>query len=198
MKTMVLPGLLTRLTLFTFVSLFVLSCTAQSVWEASEVKGKTSVFKCFTVDDKLQITNKNYIDPKQHRSEYDINRLDFSYVSMVSYNAFIDAFKASFTASRITQLAKVNDFVSLIINVDEQGQILGIYFSLDKGTTILPEELEILEQKLLSKVKFVVIGKKVEELVFYRVPFSILFTEVQNGEIRSVRNSVNLKNKYKN
>ena len=194
----VLAGLLVRLTLLTTVSLFVLSCTAQSVWEASEVKGKVSVFKCFTVGDKFQITNSNYIDPKKYRSEYDINRLDFSYVSLASYDPFLDAFKESFSTSRITQLARVNDFVSLIINVDEQGQILGIYFSLDKRTTILPEELEILERELFSKVKFIVIGKKVEDLIFYRVPLSIFFTEVQSGEIRSVRNSVNLKTKYKN
>lgn len=45
-------GLLARLTLLTTVSLFVLSCTAQNAWEASEVKGKVSIFKCFTVGDK--------------------------------------------------------------------------------------------------------------------------------------------------
>lgn len=191
-----LAGLLARLTLVTAISLFALSCTAQSVWEASEVKGKTSVFKCFKVNDKLQITNSNYIDPRKSRSEYDINRLDFSYVSLISHDPFLEAFKESFTASRITQLATVNDFVYMIINVDEKGQILGIYFILDKGTTILPEELEILERELLSKVKFEVIGKKVEDLIFHRVPFLILFTEVQDGEIRSVRNLVNLKTRY--
>jgi hypothetical protein len=148
------------------------------------------------VDEYLHITNSNYIDPRKTRIQYDINKLDFSYVSLVSHDPFLEAFKEAFTASRITQLAAVNDFVSMIIHVDEKGQILGIYFILDKGTTILPEELEVLERELLSRVEFVVIGKKVEDFIFYSVHFWVNFTEVQDGELRMVRGSVKLKNRY--
>lgn len=191
-----LAGLLTGLTLVSAISLFSLSCTAQSIWETSEVKGRTSVFISEKDGKDIRVRNRNYVDPRETRSQYDINRLDFSYVSLISYDPFLESFKKSFTPNRITQLATTNDCIYIVFNIDEKGQILGIYFILDKGTTILPEELEILERELLSKVKFVVIGKKVEDLIFYRVPFWTRFTDVQNGEIRDVRNSVNLKTRY--
>ncbi|MGM0667636.1 MAG: hypothetical protein ACQETA_09970 [Bacteroidota bacterium] len=191
-----LSGLLVRFTIVTAISFFSLSCTGQSEWDSSEVKGRTSVFKCKKVGERLHITNSNYVDPMKTRTEYNRDKLDFSYISLVSHDPFLEAFKEAFTESRIKQLAAVNDFVSMIIGVDEKGQILGIYFSLDKGTTILPEELEVLERELLSRVKFVIIGKKVEDLIFHRVYLRVYFSEVQDGEIRMVRHSVNLKNRY--
>lgn len=191
-----LAGLLTRLSLVTAISLFALSCTGQSAWDTSEVKGRTTAFKCIQVDDKLNITSNNYGEPRNTRIQYDINKLDFSYVSLISHDPFLEACKESFTASRLTQLAAVNDFVSMIIHVDGKGQALSLSFMLNERTTILPEELEILERELLTRVRFVVIGKEVEDLIFHRVHLRVYFSEVQDGEIRSVRHSVNLKNEY--
>lgn len=191
-----LSGLLVRFTIVTAISFFSLSCTSQSVWDSSEVKGRNSVFNCKKVGERLHITNSKYIDPRKTRIQYDINKLDFSYVSLVSHDPFLEAFKEAFTESRIKQLAAVNDFVSMIIHADEKGQVLGIYFALDKETAILPEELEVLERELLSRIKFVIIGKKVEDLIFHSVFFRVNFTEVQDGELRMVRGSVKLKNRY--
>lgn len=174
----------------------VLSTKAQSVWDSSEVKGRTSVFKCKKVGKNLHITNSNYVDPMKTRTEYNWDELDFSGISLSSHDSFLEAFKEAFTASKIKQLAAVNDFVYMIICTDEKGQVLGIYFMLDKETTILPEELEVLERELLSSIKFEVIGKQVEDLFFYRVSWWVFFSEVQEGEIRMVRHSVNLKTKY--
>ena len=130
------------------------------------------------------------------RTEYNWDGLDYSYVSMISQDPFLEAFKESFTDSRLTQLAKTNDYILIIFNVDEKGQILGVHYGLPEGTSILLEEMEILERELLSRVEFVVIGKKVEDLIFYRALLKVDFSEIQDGEIRSVRNSVNLKNRY--
>lgn len=188
--------LLAKLNLVAVICLFALSCAAQSVWEASEVKAGKTVFMCAKHGERYSIKNSNYVDPRETRSQYDINRLDFSYVSLISHDPFLEAFKEAFTASRITQLAQSNDVVDIFFNVDEKGQILGVSFSLHEETTILPEELAILEQELLSRVQFVVIGKKVEDLIFHSAPFRVYFSEVQNGEIRQVRNSVNLKSRY--
>lgn len=183
-----------KLSLVAVMSLFALSATAQRAWEASEVKGRTSVFICETRGNYLLITNSNYIDPRKTRIEYNFDVLGYSYVRIISHDPFLEAFKESFRADRITQLATVNDFVSLIFEVDEKGQVLGISFSLDKGSAILPEELEMLEQELLSRVKFGVIGKKVEGMFFHSLHLRVYFTEVQDGELRMVRTSVNLKN----
>lgn len=193
-----LAGLLARLTLVTAISLLSLSCKAQNVWEASEVKTEKTVFICEDYGSRIFIRNSNYVDPMKNRIEYNSDALGFSYVSIASYDSFLEAFKESFNDSRLTLLAKTNDYILIIFNVDEKGQILGVRFGLGKGTTILPEEMEMLEQELLSSVKFVVVGKKVDDFVFHRVHLRVYFTEVQDGEIRMVRNSVNLKNSYQN
>ena len=191
-----LERLLARLSLVAAISLFSLSCTAQSVWEASEVKARESVFSSEKHDKYFSIRNSNYIDPMKTRKQYDINRFDFSYVSLVSHDSFLEAFKKSFTNKKLTKLSETGENVDIVFNADERGQILGIRFRLLEGTTILPEELEKLEQELLSRVKFIVIGEKVEDLIFHRVHFRVNFSEVQDGEIRSVRNSENLKTRY--
>lgn len=191
-----LAGWQTWFIFLTAISFFSISCASQCEWDSSEVKGRTSVFKCNKVGDNLHITNSNYVDPMKTRTEYNWDELDFSYISLSSHDSFLEAFKEAFTKSRIKQLAAENDFVSMIIGADVKGQVLGIYFILDKETTILPEELESLERELLSRVKFVVIGKKIEDTFFYRVHLRVYFSEVQDGEIRMVRHSVNLKNRY--
>jgi hypothetical protein len=187
-------GLPARLSLFSAICLLALSCAAQSVWEASEVKAGESFFFIDRIGDHFSVRNSNYIEPMNTRVQYNWDALEFSYVSMISHDPFLEAFKASFTAGRLNQLATLKDNVTIIFDVDENGQILGVHFLIPKETTILPEELEMLERELLSRVKFVVIGKKLEGMFFHRVSLLVFFSEVLNGEIRTVRYSVNLKN----
>lgn len=190
-----LAGLPAKLSLFfTAICLLSLSGAAQSVWEASEVKAGESVFFIDKIGKHLSVRNSNYIEPMNTRDQYNWDALEFSYVSMISHDSFLEAFKKSFTAGRLKQLVTIKDYVTVIFDVDEKGQILGVHFLLLKETTILPEELEMLERELLSRVKFVVIGKKLEGMIFHRVSLLVFFSEVLNGEIRSVRYSVNLKN----
>jgi hypothetical protein len=189
-------GLPAKLSLFSAIYLLALSCAAQSVWEVSEVKAGESVFFVYKNGKHLSVWDSNYIDPMGTRIEYNWDALEYSYVSMISHDPFLEAFKESFTAGRLKQLATLKDYVTITFDVDEKGQILGVRFGLYEGTTIQPEELEMLERELLSRVKFVVIGKKLEGMFFYRVSLRVFFSEVLNGEIRHVRTSVNLKNSY--
>lgn len=189
-----LAGLPARLSLFSAICLLVLSCAAQNVWETSEVKAGASVFFVEKSGKHFSVRNSNYIDPMKTRIEYNWDALEYSYVSMISHDPFLEAFKQSFTAGRLKQLATLKDYVTIRLSVDEKGQILGVRFGLFEGTTIQPEELEMLERELLSRVKFVVIGKKLEGMIFYYVSLRVYFSEVLNGEIRPVRYSVNLKN----
>ena len=185
-----------KLSLFAAICLFALSGAAQSVWEESEVKAGESVFFTNKIGKHLSVRNSNYSEPMNTRDQYNWDALEFSYVSMISHDPFLEAFKESFAAGRIKQLATLKDYVTVIFDVDEKGQILGVHFLLLKETTILPEELEMLERELLSRVRFVVIGKKLEGMFFHRVSLWVFFSEVLNGEIRPVRYSVNLKNSY--
>ncbi len=188
--------LLFSLSIAAAMGLCALSCPAQSLWEASEVKAEKLVFYVDKVGSHFFIRNSNYIDPTKTRMQYNYTWFEFSYVSLISHDAFLEVFKESFTAGRLTQLATTSDPISITINVDEKGQIFGVNFLLHEETTIMPEELEKLEQELLSRARFVVIGKKLEDHIFHRVTLRIFFSEVLDGEIRDVRYSVNLKTTY--
>ncbi|HNZ69781.1 MAG TPA: hypothetical protein PLC29_10300 [Prolixibacteraceae bacterium] len=191
-----LSGLPAKLSLFATIFLLALSGSTQSVWEVSEVKAGETVFFVDKIGTHLSVRNSNYIEPMNTRDQYNWDALEFSYVSMISHDPFLEAFKQSFTAGRLKQLATLKDNVTVIFDVDEKGQILGVHFLLLKETTILPEELEMLEREMLSRVKFVVIGKKLEGMFFHRVSIWVFFSEVLNVEIRPFRYSVNLKNSY--
>ena len=191
-----LAGLLARLSLVTAISLFSLACTAQSVWEASEVKGNTMVFKCRKNMGTIYIHNSMNIDPRKGREHYNHEVLEYSNVRLVSHDAILDAFKKAFTEEEIRILSELKERVSIFVDVGEKGQILDLSFSIKEGTIILPANMESLENELQKNMQFEVIGKKADSSIFYSKFFRVHFTEVQDGEIRMVRNSVNLKNEY--
>ncbi len=184
---------------FAVILIISLSCTAQSVWDSKEVKANKTVFFCEkdSLLNFISIRNNNYIDPRETRMQYINDKVEFSFISLIAHDPFLEAFKESFSNKRIEDLASINDYITIFMNVDEKAQILNISFSLKKGTTIFPEEIEKLEQELLSKAKFIVVGKKIKDLIFYVIAFRIRFAEIKNGEIRMVRGSVNLKDWYK-
>jgi len=186
-------GMLTRLSFVTAISLFSLTCTAQSAWEKSETKGESTVFKCEKTNDRLFIQNSTNIDPRKNRKEYNNYTLEYSFVRLVSHDAILNAFKKAFTKEEIKVLSELKENITIFVLVGEKGQILNISFALNENTTILPANMEILENELLNNMQFEIIGKKIDYPTFYSSPFRVYFSEVESGEIHTVRNSVNLK-----
>lgn len=185
--------LLTRLSFVTAISLFSLACTAQSAWEASETKGESTIFKCEKAMGSLFISNSTSIDPRKSRKEYNHEVLEYSFVRLVSHDAILNAFKRAFTKEEIRVLSELKEGITIFVLVGEKGQNLNISFALNENTTILPANIEVLEKELLNNMQFEIIGKRIDYPTFYSSPFRVKFSEVENGEIRMVRNSVNLK-----
>ncbi len=173
-----LAGLLTRFTLVIAMSFFTLFCTAQNVWEAPEVRAEKTVFICDNLGSRICIENSNFIDPSKTKIEYNWDDWDYAFVELCSQDTLREAFKESFTGSRLKQLAEKNDYVIMIFHVDGKGQILGITFLLNKWTSITPEEMETLEQELLSRVRFVPVGKKIDDTFFHRITFIMFFAKI--------------------
>ncbi len=185
--------LLTRVSLMACIILCSLACTGQNAWEGSEAKGVSTVFKSRRNMGSIFIENNIIIDPRQGREHYDHEKLEFSYVRLTSHNAVLNAFKKVFSAEEVRMLSEAKERITIFTNVGENGQILGISFAIMEETRILPAQMEALENELLQNMKFDIVGKRINNPIFYSSSFRVYFSEIEHGEIRSVRNSVNFK-----
>lgn len=182
-----------RASLMVCIILLSLTCVGQSVWKDTEAKGENTIFKSEVKMGSIYIQNSKTTDSYQGREEYNPEKSDFSYVRITSHDVVLNAFRKAFSLEEITTLSEGKERVSIFLDVDERGQILSISFSIKEATRIRPVNIEILENELLNNMHFEVIGKMIDQPIFYRPSFRVYFSEVEAGEIRMVRNSVNLK-----
>jgi hypothetical protein len=173
------------LTIFLFFSTTIV--LAQKKWDSSEVKTKSAIYKREISEsdlDRMFITNKKFELNKKGRLQYDNDKNDFSFVSLLSHDSLLSSFRETFTKGRIKELTKGNDRIDLMLYINEKGSILTIRFLLNRNTLITPDELDKLENIILKKVKYRIVGKRVDEPIFYVSLIPIPFSEVESGEIK--------------
>jgi len=188
--------LLAGLSLATAAGLLPITGRAQGAWEANEVKGKSTVYRCEKDIDigRIYICNSKYPENiREKRVEYNPEVQEFSRVRLVSHDAVLNAFRRAFTAEEIGKLAELGEDVSLLIYIGEGGQILKLDFSIMTGTIISPASIETLENELLKGMRFEVIGKRFDYPIFYHIFLRVYFSEVEKGELHCVRAYENIK-----
>lgn len=183
-----LLGLLGKLALIPAMILLSLPSFGQGAWDSTFVAGKFVEFDCTlrTSTNRLYITNTTRADPSVARIWYDNATSRYSFVCPTSHDDFLDAFRNAFSEEKIAQLAERHEFVRMNMFVDGRGKIIFISFSLEAGTIILPEELELLEMEFLRRVKFKIVGVKVNAPICHYVDFDIPFEEVVQGKLGNV------------
>jgi len=186
--------LLAGLSLATAASLLPLTGKTQGAWEANEVKGKSTVYRCKKNLEYIYIYNSKYPENLQdERAQYNPEVQEFSRVRLVSHDAVLNAFRRAFTAEEIGKLAERKEYVSIQVCVDEGGQILRLAFSIMTVTIISPASIETLENELLKGMRFEVIGKRFDYPIFYIMFWRVYFSEVEKGELHCVRAYENIK-----
>ena len=188
--------LLAGLSLATAAGFLPLTGRAQGAWEANEVKGKSTVYRCEKDIDigRIYICNSKYPENIQNeRAQYNHEVQEFSRVRLVSHDAVLNAFRRAFTAEEIGKLAERKEYVSIQVCVDEGGQILRLAFSIMTVTIISPASIETLENELLKGMRFEVIGKRFDYPIFYIMFWRVYFSEVEKGELHCVRAYENIK-----
>lgn len=185
---------LTRVSLMACITLCSLACTGQNAWKGSEAKGVSTVFKSEINMGSIYIKNTQITDSCYlGREEYNPESIDFSFVRLTSHDAVLNAFRKAFSEEEIEMLSVAKERISIFPSVDEKGLILRLSFSIREDTRILPTQMEVLEKELLQNMKFDIVGKRINNPIFYSSSFRVYFSEIEHGEIRSVRNSVNFK-----
>jgi len=166
---------------------------AQIKWESKEISTKSNKYFTEQWKNSIYIVNDRYIENKTGRKEYDPSRNEFSSVKLHSHDGFLKIFTDVFESKRIKELANYNERIILHMSIDEKGQVFSVRFSLNKETGITIEEIEMLENQILTTLQFDIVGKKVSEPIFYRWNIQVTFKEVEKGEIEFARKSESYK-----
>ena len=86
--------LLAGLSLATAAGLLPITGRAQGAWEANEVKGKSTVYRCKKNLEYIYIYNSKYPENLQdERAQYNPEVQEFSRVRLVSHDAVLNAFR---------------------------------------------------------------------------------------------------------
>ena len=139
-------------------------------------------------EDHALYSNTNY-DWNKISKEYPPNEyLDQTFPGYKTdiHNSFLRAVKTCLSEERIKALANRNEQFHLGLNLDQNGNILYMYFSLDTNTVITPDELYCLEVNFKKLLVFVPI-RKINEKHMDGFGITTTFKEIQAGEIPAIR-----------
>jgi hypothetical protein len=192
MKTKSLKFIITYFVLFS-VFLIPNYLYAQIKGESKEISTKTNDYAVKKSGDYFFITNLKFKENKTaERKQYDPSKNEFSGVRLHSHDGFLKIFTEVFESERIKELANYNERIVLIMRIDENAQVLSVTFVLSEDRNKLTiEEIEQLENQVLTNLQFEIVGKKVSEPIFYGWSIQVFFKEVEKGEIEFARKSEN-------
>lgn len=165
-------------------------CAVQVKGGVAQVKGVTTTFNYRKDTDRKSffISNSRFSDPLEGRKEHSSSHDEYSAVKLVSHDSVVSAIRGAFPGNRMAQLIAADEDISFSVYIDEKGDVIKLDYSLDIGTSILPTEIEVLEEKLLTALQFRIEGKKYGIPAVYSGYITIEFPEVKQGEMRAVRN----------
>ncbi|MGE0078582.1 MAG: hypothetical protein AB7S48_12035 [Bacteroidales bacterium] len=143
--------------------LLVQSVNAQFGWVETSASGTKSSFRCFKnpSDNKAIYVNQKY-NQEEILKEYPISA--FADPSFLGYktdlhDSFLKAIYASIEKDKIKELARKNESFELGFDLDQDGNILRIIFTLDTATLITANELYNLEENIRKLFVFKPIRK---------------------------------------
>jgi hypothetical protein len=182
--------------IFIISVLFINFCNigfGQNIKDSIIIKTKNNNYKSLKNDHSVYLENTKYEKNIIGRKHYDNEKNDYSFIKLKSHDATLNSFKEAFASERISQLSSKGEKMIIAFCIDEEGNIINLSFLLDNSSSLSTEDIECLENLLIKNVKFEVVGKKINEPIYYRWGFRLTFKEVENGEIEFARKSENFK-----
>jgi curved DNA-binding protein CbpA len=181
------------ITYFVLCSVFLIPnyLYAQIKWESKEISTKSSKYNIEKKKNSIYIVNTKFKGNRNGRKRYNSDKNEFSSVKLHSHDGFLKIFTEVFESERIKELANYNERIIFYMSIDEKGQVFSVRFSLNKETWITIEEIEQLENQVLTNLQFEIVGKKVSEPIYYAWSIQVFFKEVEKGEIEFARKSEN-------
>ncbi len=155
-----------------------------------QVKGKKGVLNCTESKSKNRTIYSNVNNKKNLREDYktDDPTLELAFLGFYinTYDSFLDAFRKTFSESRIEELAKLKEKIQIGFRLNQDGEHLGMGFVLNYGTTITPDEILTLEENLLKMVSFIPLQKfEYKLLTSYSIRTD--FDEIRRGDITRLK-----------
>lgn len=159
-------------------------------WVETTTKGSKSSYRCLknSIRNEAIYVNQKY-DLKEIVKEYPAYAIvDPSFLGYKTnvHGSFLKAINTAINKEKVTELAKRNEDFELGFDLDQDGNILRIIFTLDTATLITSDELYNLEENIKKLFVFQPIRKvKVKLMGGFGVMTN--FKEILAGEIPYIR-----------
>jgi len=182
-------SLLRVLGIILLIIIFQSICYSQDSKEF-QVKGKKGILNCTESKSKNRIIYSNANNKKNLSEDYktDDPELELSFLGFYisTYDSFLNAFRKTFSESRIEELAKHKEKIQIGFSLNQGGEHLGMGFVLNYGTNITPDEILTLEENLLKMVSFIPLQKfEYKLLTSYSIRTD--FDEIRCGDITRLK-----------
>jgi hypothetical protein len=185
MKTITIKFTVTIVALFLYQSV-----NAQFGWFETSAKGSKSDYLCFkNPNSNVAIYYKKSYNREKVLKEYpNYVWVDGSFLGYKTniHNSFLEAVNSSFDYDKIVELANRVEYLKVGFDLDQDGNILSVNFSLDTMTLITTDELYILEENIRKLLIFKPIRKAKAKLMG-GFGIATSFKEILAGEIPYIR-----------
>jgi len=155
-----------------------------------QVKGKKGVLKCVESKSKNRTIYSNANNKKNLSEDYksDDPTLELSFLGFFinSYDSFLDAFSDTFSKSRIDELAQKKEKIVIDFRLTQDGEYLAMAFTLNYGTSLMPDEILTLEENIKKMVTFTPLQKFEHKLLTAYV-IRTDFDEIRRGDITRLK-----------
>jgi len=155
-----------------------------------QVKGNKGVLNCTESKSKNRTIYSNANNKKNLSEDYktDDPELELSFLGFYinTYDSFIDAFKKTFTETRINELSSMGEKIKINFALNQDGEYLAMAFVLNYGTNVKPDEILTLEENIKKMVSFIPLQKFEYKLLTAYV-IRTDFDEIRRGDITKLK-----------
>lgn len=183
MKTIKLKSVLICLLIF-----FTNYTYSQNNWEEGMNNTKNGQFKCSYSKNTSGLSIKKIVNDERTSLPLGCNDNASTKVYINSAKEINLILTETFGDERLKQLLKLNEKFDFLFTLDQDGIPIQITFRLNSNTTMTPEELSLIDERIKKKIRFKVVrdipcNSPHTNMFFLRIRFD----EVLSGEIRSLK-----------
>jgi hypothetical protein len=160
----------------------------------SEVQGKESVYNTFVHKEDYSRPRIGYMNVRynfeEYRKQYPVVSpiREAMYILIKDHDKMLQAISNAFGAHRITELAENDASLLLIMDVNNNNELIGLYISVDTKANATVFEIEALENNIVKAVSFENFTYNVKANSFSGgMDLEISFKDVLAGDLKMMK-----------
>lgn len=172
-----------------FLLIFLTNNTySQNYWEEGVINTKSGQFKCSYSKNTSGLSIKKIVNDERASLPLGCNDNASTKVYINSAKEINLILTETFGDARLKELLKISEKFDMLFTLDKDGAPIQMTFRLNSNTTMTPEELSLIDERIKVKVRFKVVrdipcSSPHTNMFFLRIKFD----EVLSGEIKSLK-----------